>query len=68
MGLWHMTSDEVFLTVTRSFVLAKVAFGFARQRLFNILFIKAQPAGRLSLPGPSAVLVKQLKTGSCHAE
>ena len=32
------------------------------------LFIKAQPAGRLSLPGPSAVLVKQLKTGSCHAE
>ena len=34
----------------------------------SFLFIKAQPAGRLSLPGPSAVLVKQLKTGSCHAE
>ena len=33
-----------------------------------VLLIKAQPAGRLSLPGPSAVLVKQLKTGSCHAE
>ena len=33
-----------------------------------VLFIKAQPAGRLSLPGPSAVLVKQLKAGSCHAE
>ena len=28
------------------------------------LFIKARPAGRLSLPGPGAVLVKQLKTGS----
>ena len=24
--------------------------------------------GAASLPGPSAVLVKQLKTGSCHAE
>ena len=34
----------------------------------SFLFIKAQPAGRLSLPGPSAVLVKQLKAGSCHAE
>ena len=34
----------------------------------SFLFIKAQPVGRLSLPGPSAVLVKQLKTGSCHAE
>ena len=36
--------------------------------LFTGIMIKAQPAGRLSLPGPGAVLVKQLKAGPCHTE